>query len=246
MRKHISVFMLMVRSCVYKLLLVLLAMTVAEIAIFYLLPEKESRLLFDTMDSGGIFFVYLAAVALCAVIQLGVCTDSKSQTRYTLARLSVSEKTVMAWHWLSAAMCFLIVWAWQIILFYVFARWHQATANADMLSHQSVYLATFRSVFLHSLLPLEDISRFVRNIVMAISMGGVCAAAAFKLRRGKKAGFGPAMLAALFAGTFRAEHFEISYDGFIIFAFIFVTVISMVGVFAGDAEVDYEEVNLEN
>ncbi len=246
MRKHISVFMLMIRSCVYKLLLVLLAMTAAEIGIFAMLPYRDYTLLFELFDNSGIYYVYLAAVVLCAVIQLGVCTSGKAQPRYTLARLSVSEKTVMVWHWLSAAMCFIIIWAWQIILVYALARWHAAEANVYWISHQSIFLSTFRSQFLHSVLPLEDISRLARNIVMAICMGGVCAAAAYKLRRGKKGGFGPAFVSALFAGTFRAEHFEISYDGFLIFAYIFITVISMVGVFTGDAEVDYEEASLEN
>ncbi len=245
MRKHISVFMLMVRSSVYRLLLVLLGMTLAETAVFYMQPDRNDRLLFDIFDNGT-FIVYAAAVVLCALIQLFVCTSGKAQPRYTLARLSVSEKAVMVWHWLSAAMCFLIIWAWQIILLYAFARWHGAMANSEVLSHQSIFLSTFRRQFLHSVLPLEDISRLARNVVMAICMGGVCAAAAYKLRRGKKAGFGPAFVSALFVGTFRAEHFEISYDGFAMFAFAFVLVISMVGVFAGDAEVDYEEVSLEN
>ncbi len=246
MRKHISVFMLVVRSCVYKLLLVMLAMAAAETAMLAMMQLGKHMAFFELIDSSRIYIIFATATVLCTCIQLLVCVPGKAQPRYTLARLSVSEKTVMIWHWLCGAICYLMLWAWQLILIYAFARWHEATADGHWISHQSIYLAAFRSTFIHSILPLEDVSRIARNIVMATCMGGICAAAAYKLRRGKKAGFGPAFVSSLFVGTFRTEFFEISYDGFLIFAFVFITVISMMGVFTGDPEVDYEEASLEN
>lgn len=246
MRKHLSIFMLMVRSSIYKILLVFLAMAAVEAALIALTQDVKESLLFNIIDQSHIFFVYVLAASLVQIILLGVCTSGSAKPRYTLARLSVSEKTVMLWHWLCGALCFLMLWLWQAILVYAFAMWHHAAANGEFVSHQSIYLATFRSQFLHSLLPLEDISRIVRNALIAICMGGINAAAAYKMRRGKKALFGSALAIALYAGTFRAEHFEISYDAFMIVAFFIVTVICMGGVFTGDAEVDYEETSLEN
>lgn len=246
MRKHLSIFMLIVRSSIYKVLLVFLAMAAAEAALVAIMQDVKESLLFELVDQSHLFFVYVAATALVQIIMLGVCTSGSARPRYTLARLSVSEKTVMLWHWLCGALCFIALWLWQMLLVYAFALWHHAAASPDVVSHQSIYLATFRSEFLHSLLPLDDVSRIARNIVMAISMGGVNAASAFKMRRGKKALFGSAFLIALYVGVFRAEHFEISYDAFVMTAFAIVTAISMGGVFMGDAEVDYEEAALDN
>lgn len=246
MRKHLSVIMLMLRSFVYKLPLIMLGMAAAEAGIIALMPEAKTQMLFELIDLSRIRFAYTAAAALLMISLLGVCSFGTSHPRYTLARLNVPEKAIMFWHWLCAALSFLILWLWQMVLLYAIAIWHSGAADPGYVSHQSVYLATFRSPFIHSVLPLDDISRFLRNIVIALCMGGVCATGAYKLRRGKKGVFAPTILIALFAGTYSAEHFEVSYDGFLMFAFALVLVISLVGVFTGDAEVDYEETSLEN
>ena len=245
MRKHISVFMLMVRSCIYKLLLIMLAMAAADAIAAALMPDPGERLLFELAGEDRFFIIYVVAVAAAMGCVLSACSTGAAVPRYTLARLSISEKAVMYWHWLCGALVMLALWCWQIILLYLISCWHFANAGADYISSQSIYLATFRSPFIHSVLPLEDISRIIRNSVEAVCMGGVCATGAYKLRRGKKP-IAPVMLAAVFAGTFRAEHFEISYDAAMMFAFAFVLVISLVGVYTGDAEVDYEETELEN
>ncbi len=245
MRKHLSVFMLMMRSCIYKLLIIMFGMAVVEAAILAIMPETGTQTLHELVDSSQIYYVYLLATALAAALMLSVCSFGSAKPRYTLARLSVSEKTVMYWHWLAAFLVLVLLWLWQIILLYVIARWHSAVAEPGFISHQSVYLANFRSPFIHSVLPLEDLSRLARNVVMALCMGGVCATGAHKIRRGKKP-IAPIMLIAVFAGTFRAEHFEISYDGFVMFVFAIVLIISMVGVYTGDEEVDYEEASIEN
>lgn len=246
MKKHLSVLMLITRSVVYKLLLVLLALAAADIALFALTKDSANRLFFEIVDSGGFHYAYIIACALVQIILLCVCTSGSAKPRYTLARLFVSERGVMYWHWLCGSLCFLILWAWQVLILHVLGKWHLSYAVSDVVSHQSLYLSAFRSYFIHSLMPFEDVSRLIRNTAAALCLGGMAAAAAFKLRRGKKAGFGPALAITLFAGTFRAEAFELSYDGFLIFAFCFVLLISMVGVYTGDEEVDYEEASLES
>jgi len=245
MRKHLSVFMLMVRSCIYKLLLIMFAMAAADAIAVVFMPNPRELLYFELAGEDRFFFIYVLSVAIAMSSVLSSCSMGSSVPRYTLARLSISEKAVMYWHWLCGAIVMLALWFWQIILLYVIARWHSAVAEPGFISHQSVYLANFRSPFIHSVLPLEDVSRVARNIVTAICMGGVCATGAHKIRRGKKP-VAHIMLISVFAGTFRAEHFEISYDGFVMFVFAIVLIISMVGVYTGDEEVDYEEASLEN
>ena len=100
MRKHISVLMLICRSIVYKLLLLLLAMTAAEAAMFSLCRNKAEMLYFSVVDSIGLRYAFIIASWLAMLILVGVCTASSSKTRYTLARLSLSEKGFMFWHWL--------------------------------------------------------------------------------------------------------------------------------------------------
>lgn len=246
MRKHLSVFMLMARSSVYRLLAIMLGMAAAEIALIALAPEAKTQLLFQLVESSRIFFVYIVAVALMMIFSLGSCSVGSGNPRYTLARLNISDKAVMLWHWLYSAMALLALWMWQAILLYGISLWHYGAAEAGYVSRQSIFLSSFQSGFFHSVLPLDDFSRFMRNIVMVISMGGVCATGAHKLRRGQKGIFAAILLIAVFGGAFRAEHFAINNDGFLMFAFALVLVISLYGVFAGDAEVDNEETSPEN
>ena len=245
MRKHLSIFMLILRSSIYKLLVIMLGMAVVEAAILAIMPEAKTQTLNELIDSSQIYYAYLVAAAITVALMLSVCSFGSSKPRYTLARLSVSEKCVMYWHWLAAFLVFILLWLWQIMLLQAFALWHSAVAEPGYISSQSIYLANFRSQFIHSLLPLEDTSRFIRNVVMALCMGGICATGAHNVRRGKKP-MAPIVLIAVFGGTYRAEHFEISYDGFMMVAFAIVLIVSLASVYTGDAEVDYEEASLEN
>ena len=54
MRKHLSVFMLMARSSVYKLLAIMLGMAAAEIALIALVAEAKTLLLFQLVESSRI------------------------------------------------------------------------------------------------------------------------------------------------------------------------------------------------
>ena len=48
---------------------------------------------------------------------------------------------------------------------------------------QTIFLAFYRSELLHSLIPLEEISRWVRNGVMALGLGACAALEPFLQRR---------------------------------------------------------------
>lgn len=246
MRKHLSVFMLIARSSVYKLFLVMLGMAAAEIALVALVAEAKTLLLFQLVESSRIYFVYIVAVALTVIFSLGACSMGSAHPRYTLARLSVSYKVVMLWHWLYSALALLALWMWQAILLYGISLWHHSVADAGYISHQSIFLSSFQSNFFHSVLPLDDFSRLMRNIVMVLAMGGVCATGAHKIRRGQTGIFAAILLIGIFGAAFRSEHFAVNNDGFLMFVFALVLVISLYGVFAGDAEVDHEETATEN
>jgi hypothetical protein len=55
----------------------------------------------------------------------------------------------------------------------------------EAISQQAVFLAFYRNSFLHSILPLDEVSRYVRNIVLIIGLGTSSAGFSFKQRRGK-------------------------------------------------------------
>ena len=73
MRKHLSVFMLMARDSVYKILIIMAAMAIGETAALALLDGFEGAMFFTVIDSGFIYYIYIAAVALACAGMLTVC-----------------------------------------------------------------------------------------------------------------------------------------------------------------------------
>ena len=92
---------------------------------------------------------------------------------YTAARLSVSGKAVYLWQCIYNTLCYLLFWMVQILIGIGLCRVYEAMAPAEFVSNQTVFLAFYRSKFLHSFLPFEDTWVWVRNILLVVALG-VC------------------------------------------------------------------------
>lgn len=100
---------------------------------------------------------------LCAALARNGCNRGGVRLDYTLGRLSVGEKTQTAWWSVCNIACLLIFWAFQAALAWGLCGWCAAQLEAAAANEQAVFLAFYRSRFLHSLLPLAEVSRYVRN-----------------------------------------------------------------------------------
>lgn len=189
MRRHISVLMMYIRSSIYQVILLLALMVSAQFLLFWqsmkgystkfpLGPEK----IFDRT----LLPWTLGLVVVCFTVQLVYvgCNQGVKQS-YTLKRLSVSEKSVFIWQSICNIGCYLLLWMVQVVTAFVLCRWYLALAEPEFVSNQTVFLAFYRSKFLHGLLPLAESSAWVRNLFMVLGLG--CASAYFPYlqRRGK-------------------------------------------------------------
>ena len=79
----------------------------------------------------------------------------------------------------------LLLWMVQMATAFALCRWYLALAEPEFVSNQTVFLAFYRSKFLHGLLPLAESSAWVRNFFVVLGLG--CASAYFPYlqRRGK-------------------------------------------------------------
>lgn len=225
MRKHLSVFMLHCRSTVYKVLGVMAAMAAAEGALVFFALRRPAE--FPSLESfisqSRIIWAFAAAfLAVTALFCASGC-EFGSRTGYTLCRLRISEKTVFLWQFLYDLMGYFILWAVQTGLALAFCRAY-AAANPELCNNQTVFLAFYRSELLHSLLPLENWARWLRNF--AFLTGTAAAAARYPMlrRRGKK-GIWIILLAVLVLFNFAGE-IELTKDlnltGIFAFAAFFV------------------------
>lgn len=216
MRRYLSVLALAARSTIYRVFGLLLLTFAAEAALFYRALQSAATGGLDTpealIDGSGIPLVCGASfLLLCALLSLTGYERAGCKTRYTIRRLSVREETVvLLWACYNTA-CFILFWAVQVLAALVLCRWYLAAVDPAYWNGQTVFLAFYRSGFLHSLLPLAEKTRFVRNGALAAALGLASACFAMKQRRGKL-GTAVAVLAVVTLVKFPREMGSFSSD----------------------------------
>lgn len=201
MKRHLSIWMLMARSTIYKVLGLFLGLIAADGALFALMPwieEQKVRSVASLAPGASVavelerMFQYFPVVfgvcllALTAVLCLNGCEFSAKQG-YTLRRLRVSQREIFAWQMIHNAVCYLLLWAVQAGVAFAVCRAYTAR-YPDWVNSQTVFLAFYRNSFLHSLLPLADVWRYVRNAVLCVTLGMCAAAFPVLQRRGRRSG----------------------------------------------------------
>lgn len=194
MKKHISVFMLCIRATLLPMLLVLILASVIQTVMFS--GELENVIAISQSRTGesvyglesvfgwtSIPLVSAAALILLTVILYIPGTAFGSQTSYTLSRLQISEKSVFVWQAVYNSLALLLFWAAQAILMFALCKWYDISLETS--TNQTVFLALYRDEFLHSMLPLHEISRSIRNIAFCIGLGATTAYGTHKQRTGK-------------------------------------------------------------
>lgn len=188
MRKHLSVLMLAARSTVYKVVGLLLIMAAVQAALFrFALQNDESSGLELLITQSRVPLVCgVCFLILCALLSLTGCELHGSKLRYTLQRLSVDERTTVLWWAAYNIICLIIFWGVQLAVVLLLCRIYTAQADPARVSGQTVFLAFYRNKFLHSLLPLGETSRYIRNVLLIVGLGVSSACFSFRLRHGEK------------------------------------------------------------
>ena len=209
MKKHLSVLMLCARSTVYKMLGLFFAMAAAEILLFGLtlrgVPAGPPLGLEAAFDASRVSFAFAAAfLLLCALLCMTGCEYSGSRPSYTLRRLSVSRRTVLFWQSVYNILCLFLLWAVQLFVALLLCRLYMSKADPATVSGQTVFLAFYRNKFLHSLLPLAETSRYIRNLMLIVGLGVTAACFPQRQQRGQM-GIAVIPLALIAAAVFPME-----------------------------------------
>ncbi|MBQ8637809.1 MAG: hypothetical protein IJ468_01420 [Lachnospiraceae bacterium] len=177
-----SILMLFSRGVIYKLLLLLAAMAAVQTTLFCLVYRAGMRLE-DTMRGYSLEYVLACSrvewvcgigfLLLTVILCLQGCEFS-SKSHYTMGRLSVSESRIS---WLRSGFhccCYFLFLAMQVLILYGICRlylWMIAADGYDVIGDQTIMLAFWRSPFLHSLLPVGESSRMLRNLLLIAALG---------------------------------------------------------------------------
>ncbi len=189
MKKHISVFTLYIRSTLIPVLL--LFIITSAIQIFMFGQELKTVLEIAASNTGesvyGLESVFgrtsIPVVSLISLILLAILlfipgTSFRSQTSYTLSRLQISPKANFIWQAVYNSLAFMMFWAAQATVMFALCTWYDIAVESS--TPQTVFLALYRDEFLHSLIPLHEISRSIRNIAFAVMLGTTTAYDTYK------------------------------------------------------------------
>lgn len=176
MKKHLSVFMLMIRYSFYKVLGLLAAMAVLETGVFWFAFRKGGSQdgfgLEYVIEKSHIGVVFLIVFVILDVILISFAGYEKQEThRYTLMRLSVTRKELYYLQSIYNILCYILFWMVQVLVVIFFCFLYVQNAPAEWVTEQTIFLAFYRSQFLHSLLPFEDFPYWIQNILMCITLG---------------------------------------------------------------------------
>ena len=207
MKQYVSVFMLALRSVSKKLIIILTAMVAAECALFALAARKYLWME-DIIAEGRVSVAFYGALMALTVV---LCTSLAGNARqtYTLQRLAVSGRAVFYIQVLANGLCYLLLWTVQLVAALLLIKIYLASqlASADHsldFCEQSAFLAFYRSEFLHSLFPLEELTRWLRNLALICGLAVTCAYGSCQQQRGKTP-WSPFILAVLTILCFELE-----------------------------------------
>lgn len=173
MRQHTAYLMLLARSSFYKIIALLAAMAAVETGLFlrcfhHTETGVGAELFID--HSHIVWVLAVALVAMTVFLCLPGC-EFGSKSSYTLRRLGLSDHARYFWQAGYNTLCFLLLWAVQVALCWGMCVYYTTHFPAVAVTNQTIYLAFYRSNLLHSLLPLSDVSRWIRNALLVPALG---------------------------------------------------------------------------
>lgn len=191
MKRIISVWMAAARTLLWKLLLIVILMAGVQTILFW--RQILDANIHQYAAGFGALVQWshlhetfgLAFAILCVLLCLQGSQLSGSKMDYTLQRLPMGEERVtLLWALLHIG-CLIILWACQLAVIFGFWILYNRYAFCASSNGLELFVSFYDSSILHSLLPLADITRHVRNILWILSLGFHTSAFGYFQRRDK-------------------------------------------------------------
>ena len=183
--REISIWALLARGSIYKVLTILVMMAMAE---GYLFLSSLNRSLRQTplvsagfvpvLNYSGAVIVFM--VALCLIFTVLFLCDTEhggSRWGYTLDRLLVSDRHQILIKVVYNILCFVLLFGVQAWVGMWMCRMYADRMPKEIVSPQLTFLAFYQSSFLHNVLPLAESAKWVRNVLMILALSAELAMA---------------------------------------------------------------------
>lgn len=175
MKKHMSVFQLMVRCSFYRVLAVLTVMIVLQTGLFWFALNHgistEGFGLEYVFEKSHIDIVFIGAMIAMDILLRAATEYEAERKNYTMMRLSVTRREVYYWHFASNMLYYLLFFCVQLLTVIMLGMMYLKFAPVEYVTGQTLFLACYRNDFLHSLLPFGDFPYWIRNFLVLIAAG---------------------------------------------------------------------------
>lgn len=187
MKRQLSLLMLVSRSQLYRVLAILAAMAVVQLGVarwsIAMLNDTTGYAVETVLDGVS---RWVPAVAMLAIFaSFGALGRRGGRVDYTWYRLPVSHWSRNVWPLVGGVLVFVLVWAVQVAVAMGIVAMY-SRIMPERVHQQTLFLASYRSVYFHNLLPLADGLRWVIAVLRYVGLGLYAGMAMIRSLRGKR------------------------------------------------------------
>ena len=242
MKQHKILFQLFLRHTAWKVLLILLASSAIQFGLFWvLMPDPARHSLESTLGPMESYLWWIVLLTFAVIVGLLLSASTvrgKGRTDYLLDRLAVPPKEVILCQGICNTLAILLFWAAEALILLGLCWLYGA--KGGYLGPQTIFLATWQNDLLHSFLPMEEVSRWARNLIWSLSVGFAAAAGSAQLRRKGKA-IGIFCLIGCSGAIFRCPMGNLALDVFYSLLALAIAAVTLYNAAQIGKEEDHEE-----
>ncbi len=170
--KNISVLALLIRNNFYKVLAVIVLMVSVEGFMFYrFLGEYQEGLVSaeSMIENNQVWAVF--GVALAVIFFILSVTENRldKKSGNTIFRLRITQKRFFAIKTIYNVFCIALLFVVQIWFAIFMIKTYGEHIGEVLAGPQQLFLAFYRNEFLHSILPMAEAGKWIKNILMILA-----------------------------------------------------------------------------
>lgn len=213
MKRYLSVFEMIARSSLYKVLLVIGTMLAVQAVCFYMSMMSPSGLSIEAyIDQSQYSMLFKIAYILVTIAIVFPGMNLGSVQSYTLKRLRIKEKRI---YWLQVIynfFAYILLWGAQLVMLFVNILVYQKyLPEGAVVTNQTFVMAFYRNAFMHTMLPLEDGPGWWILVLFGVT-SALATAETTKLQRERKFGIELVLILAAAMISFpRALGYDVAF-----------------------------------
>lgn len=228
MKKHLSVFMLLVRTSIWKVLLILGAMAASQVLLFFALGAGEEAYLLDALERVPFFVVVFVGLLLLTGALCFPLSDRGGRMNNLILRLGLSEKRIFWLQVLFNALVYSLFIMTQALTMLLLCRIYDWVTPGTM-DPMAIFVTSYQYPLFHFFFPLNNVLGWLTNFILVIGLS-ICTAACPVRQRHRFNSSCTAMM-SVFAAVYycgvinKGDH--LGYSGF---AYIFIITLILVSI----------------